>query len=381
MSSLRKQAPGRGLAAVASRLRCAPPRARQSSDGTAIGYVIGHVIGGGRRTLVAISLIAAIAPGSATAGKAWPPVDLIALRARDAAVLTVGYRLATSAGDLCAEKIPMIGLSVQDLDQYAPAYRAAALAMFDRADLPAVLAVAGGGAADRAGIRAGDAIAAVDGVAVPPAAPGGGLQRVEAVLARIDAAAAAGSVDLDLVRGGLRRRVQVPAVPGCVTRFQTRVAPGLNAQANGLRVEITTGLIDLAQGPDELAVVLGHEMAHNILQHRARLNAAGVRPGARSGRAARLIRQTETEADELSIYLIDRAGYSTAAPVSFWARLHGDRGRGAFAAGTHPPDADRVAAIIAQIARIADMKARRLQPRPAFPTDDPFAPLDGAAPR
>lgn len=333
-----------------------------------------------RRVLVAALAIAALSSAPAPARRA-PPVDLIALRARDADVLSVGYRLATSAGELCADRIAMIGLSVQDLDQYAPPYRAAALAMFDRADLPAVLAVAAGGAADRAGIRAGDAIAAIDGVAVPPQAAGGGLRRVEAVLAQIDAAAAAGSVDLDLVRGGVRRSVHVPAVPGCVTRFQTRLAPDLNAQANGLRVEITTALIDLAQGPDELAVVLGHEMAHNILHHRARLAAAGVQPGAQSGRGARLIRRTETEADALSIYLIDRAGYSTAAALSFWARLHRSPGHGAFASGTHPPDADRVAAIVAQIARIAEMKAQRLQPRPAFLSDGPLPPLDGVAPR
>lgn len=258
-------------------------------------------------------------------------------------MLTVGYRLQTSGADLCAATVPIVGLSVHDLDQYAPAYRAAAAGMFARPDLPAVLAVAHGGAAERAGGRAGDAIAAIDGLPVPDA--GDGLQRAEAVQGRIDDAAAAGPVDLTMIRAGRSFAARIVPARGCATRFQTLVSPVLNAKADGGRVEITTGLLRFLQGPDELAAVLAHELAHNILHHRERLDEAG--------RGKRLIRRTETEADRLSVHLVDRAGYSTAAILSFWERMRREKRGGPFASKNHPTDKQRIAAIEAEIARLA----------------------------
>src|SRR3546814_2491582 len=76
-----------------------------------------------------------------------------------------------------------------------------------------------------------------------------------------------------------------------------------------------------------LAAAVAHELAHNILRHRERLDAADVARGLFKGfgRSARLFRQTEIEADRLSAWPMRGAGYDPPAAVRFWGRF-GTRG-------------------------------------------------------
>jgi predicted Zn-dependent protease len=86
------------------------------------------------------------------------------------------------------------------------------------------------------------------------------------------------------------------------------------------------------------------------------------------GRSARLVRQTEEEADRLSIYLLDRAGYDPHAVVAFWDHYRRSHILGFLRAPTHMSDSDRIAMAEAEIARLAAMKAAGQSPRPAFMT-------------
>jgi len=249
-------------------------------------------------------------------------------------VLTVGDRLAVAAADLCSRQAPDIGFSLHDLSQYGPAYRNAARAMFARPDLPAVLAVAGGGAAARAGVRPGDGVVAVNGQAVPPET-GDGLARVETVIAAAVRAARAGPVRLSLVRDGAQITRTFTAPAGCAVRFQVEPNGALDARTNGWLIEATTGLIDFVRGPDELAAVLAHELGHVILNHRARI-----------GRVSRgESRVEELEADRLGVRLADRAGYRPEAALEFWQRMRRKGGAGPSGLGRHPADSQRVATV------------------------------------
>ena len=123
----------------------------------------------------------------------------------------------------------------------------------------------------------------------------------------------------------------------------------------------------------EMAAAIAHELAHNILRHRARLDAAGVDRGLgkQFGRSARLFKQTEVEADRLSVWLLAGAGYDPAAAARFWTRFGQRKGRPLFQAGTHPNWRDRVAALETEAAAVA---AARAGGRPLRP------PLIGAPP-
>ncbi len=112
----------------------------------------------------------------------------------------------------------------------------------------------------------------------------------------------------------------------------------MNAEADGRYVQVTSAIVDYVASDDELAVVIGHELAHNIRGHRAALDAQGVGTGlfSKFGKNAAKTRATEIEADRLGLYLMARAGYDPEAAPAFWRRFGREHGAGIFADATHP---------------------------------------------
>ena len=163
------------------------------------------------------------------------------------------------------------------------------------------------------------------------------------------------------------RRIRVQADAGCASRFQ--VVPSLKraAKADGRYVQLTTALVEFTRDDDELAALVAHELAHNILQHRARLNEAGVDREApiRSARDAELFQLTEFEADRLAIHLMARAGYDPAAAVRLWTRQ--SREPQGIRTGSHPSWASRIRVMRAEIAAIAAAKAKGTAARAPLP--------------
>jgi len=176
-----------------------------------------------------------------------------------------------------------------------------------------------------------------------------------------------GVAELELLRDGHPLTLRVQAEEGCATRFQLIPGSGLDARADGRYVQITTRLAEYVADDQELAAVLAHEFAHNVLAHKARLDAAGVARGFRAnfGRNARLIRETEVEADRLSVYLLDRAGYDPDAAVRFWTRFRG-HGLNFLGSATHGSPGRRLALLRAEKDAIRRARAAGLVPTPPF---------------
>jgi predicted Zn-dependent protease len=132
-------------------------------------------------------------------------------------------------------------------------------------------------------------------------------------------------------------------------------------------VQVTTAIAAYVADDDELAAVLAHEFAHNILGHRVRLDAARVSRGffGNFGRSAARIRETEIEADRFSVYLLDRAGYDPAAAVRFWTRF-GQRGLNFLGSPTHPNWRARIASFETEIAAIRRAHMQGTEPVPPF---------------
>jgi hypothetical protein len=292
--------------------------------------------------------------------------SLRALQVADQRALSIGYRLAVSAGDLCPAHAPLSGISVQDLRQYPVSLRGAAAMVFASGNEPQILAVAKDSPAERAGVRPNDRILLINGKPVPPAqATKQGFDGVEQVYGMLDRAAAGHILELRLQRQQGISDVRFELESGCPSRFMARPSPETNADADGTYVQVDSGMMDFVANDDELAAVLAHELAHNILGHRARLEAAGVNFGMfrRFGRNARLTRVTEDEADRLSVYLMDRGGFPTGAALTFRARF---RALGRGGRSTHSSEVQRIAIIQREIDRIATMKRANEAPYPEF---------------
>ena len=328
------------------------------------------------RFLLIALLIAALGLGgtgaSAVAQEA-PDQALLAMRVLDRRVATVGHRLAVANLDLCAARAWLPGFAVHDLSQYGADYRPAAVRAFGLDAGPGVLALAADGPAERAGLRADDILIAVDGQAPPRAALGrlGSFEHMERILALLDQAFADGRADLQVARGGARRTVAIVAERGCASRFQLTPGRSLNAKADGRYVQVTAAIAEYVEDDVELAAVLAHEFAHNILGHRVRLDQAGVSRGVLGnfGMSARRIRETEVEADRFSVYLMERAGYDPAAAVRFWSRF-GRRGFNFLGSPTHPNWRARIQMFESEIAAIRAARAAGRAPMPDFAPRD-----------
>ncbi len=138
----------------------------------------------------------------------------------------------------------------------------------------------------------------------------------------------------------------------------------INAAADGKTVYISTGIMKFTESDDELALVVGHELAHNILSHSNKkiastilgaiidgliLGASGVDTGGAFTQVASKAysKEYELESDYLGLYLAARAGYDITSAPNFWRRM-GIENPGSIVSrynSTHPSTPERYVAM------------------------------------
>jgi len=298
-----------------------------------------------------------------------------ALRAVDARMAGIAYRLTTANAALCRDVAPTPGWAIHALGQYDAALRDQARRSFGFEAPIAVEAVVPASPAAAAGVRANDGIVSVDGKTLDAAPPAMGSSSAgrDAAVDTIAALPADRPLEVVLRRDGQTRNVRIAASPGCRSAFEVLLGPGMEASADGRIVQIGVRFFE-RYNDDEVAVVVAHELSHNILRHARRLDAAGVKRGllAEVGRNGRLFRLTEDQADLLGMYLLRNAGYDPQIAVRFWRDHGGDVDGGLFRSRTHPSSSARAKAIEAEIARIPAGAARPFVPPLVAEADRPL---------
>ena len=273
-------------------------------------------------------------------------------READARVARLAFRLADAGRARCPTVERGVGFLLQHLSQFPLAERAGMIAArsLDRgAGVAAVVTDAPGA---QAGIRAGDVLVSVDGVPLPPEpalADPFDAARAHARADTVHALLTSGTAPLiqaTLLRDGRAIAARIHTRPICASRVHLARSTQRNAFADGRRVLLTTGLLGDLHGDDELAFVIAHEMAHNILGHAAVLRgdkvARGI--GRTFGRSGRVVRATERDADTLAGELMLDAGLDPVRGAQLLARLgDGDL------FPEHAPAADRIAAMAALV--------------------------------
>lgn len=262
-----------------------------------------------------------VQPAGAAEDRPSPRVAALqAVRTADLELATIGYRLSTGNIGLCQLKQAQFGMPLQALTQYDAAQREDARVAFGFAAVIVIEAVVPDSPAAQAGLRAGDSLLAIDGVPQPTLAEA----RKQVDIADRDVAQAALNRGgwsrprvLRVLRDGATREVTITPKSGCRLVPELLVGTGLAAQSDGVHLQIGDGYLDRYDA-NTVAIVVAHEMAHNILHHYDQLRRA------RSCRAdANESRRTEAEADRLSVALLANAGYDPMLPVRFW---HGRTG-------------------------------------------------------
>ena len=151
----------------------------------------------------------------------------------------------------------------------------------------------------------------------------------------------------------------------------------------GGKIAFFTGILEqLKLSDDEVAMVMGHEMAHALREHaRARL-AKNAGTGAALSIAAQLFglgqagdlaaragtqlitlkfsRSDETDADLVGLELAARAGYDPKASVSLWTKMaKASKSEGALGfLSTHPSGPDRIKVLQANVPKVEGLSGR-----------------------
>jgi predicted Zn-dependent protease len=163
---------------------------------------------------------------------------------------------------------------------------------------------------------------------------------------------------------------------------------GINASANpDGKIAVLNGLLKVADTPDSLAAVLGHEIAHATLNHvmdRAKKGARtdmlvllgsaalGVRQdvlrdGATIGLVLPYARDQESQADLVGLTYMARAGFDPRAAIYLWKNMSAaNKNRPPEFLSSHPSDDARLDAIVKAItpALVEYNKAREAGKRP-----------------
>ncbi|MDO9589205.1 MAG: M48 family metalloprotease [Brevundimonas sp.] len=296
-----------------------------------------------------------------------PSLRLTALTALDQRVARVAQRLSEDNADLCPAVRLSAGWTLHSASQYSRELQPHARSRFGlEGDLPGVLAAPPTSAAAAAGLREGDLIVSVGDVALDRgsarAAPA--FEGLAANIAALDRALADGTTRLGVRRGEELLSVSVQPQRSCGYEVQLNPSDELNARADGRRLFISTALAGFAESDDELAVILGHELAHHVLRHRTWSDIGGAGRVANESAAVSGAGSQEQQADRVGLFLAARAGYDTRIAAAFWRRFGAANWRVRYPQLRHASAESRARALEAVQVEI---DARRARGEPLLP--------------
>jgi hypothetical protein len=301
-----------------------------------------------------LSLLGAAAPAFAVV-PSLPRAER--LRDSDLRVARVAYRLSVANRALCRSVLePQLGFVVHGLEQYDPADRDEAALGFGLGSNPGVMAVVEGSPAASAGLRAGDELLFVNrrdlagNVAAGTPPTRASVERARRILA---GELAKGPATLRISRAGISHDLQFAAEMGCPALVELVSGEVANAWADGSRILVSDGLLALCATDGDLALVIGHELAHNLLGHGRKPSAGGAagHPSLLPAGGSTESSESEEEADRLAVRLAAAADYDLGGAEAFMAGLLKSEGEAAPA--THPKKARRLALLRSAIADLA----------------------------
>jgi hypothetical protein len=237
----------------------------------------------------------------------------------------IGYRLATANAGRCSREEMLTGLVLHDIGMYAAADRPTARDIFGFAGGFGILSIVPGSPAALAGLAVGDEIVAINGedlsnFAAKNIRSRASYERVEKFVAAMDRALSVAAARLTVRRGRTLRDVALTGEPGCGGRPAFLRRSRAEAWSDGRYVAVTQRMIAFVEDDQELAFVVAHEMAHNMLEHSDRIS-RGSALLAQFGIGAGKMKKNEIAADAMAIELMARAGFDVTASERLLRRI------------------------------------------------------------
>lgn len=302
-------------------------------------------------------------------------VDSVAFRIRTANVADCKDRIAAQIG--------LTAATPRGLPRRYQSYAGEALSIgWTR---PTAISVVEGSPAAEAGLVAGDEIIALNGELIPTWGTANWMWRKIAENGTAP-------VRVDTRRDGIDRTVTVMPVMGCSIPIEYRVDEVANAFASDTKIVIHSGYLAQTRNDNDIAMVVGHELAHSNLGHldKKRWNAllgqaggtaidvailsGGISTGGAFGKqfgrmgAVAYSIGFEREADYVGTYYAARAGYDTRGTEEIWRRMSMIGPDSILNGRTHPINAVRFVQIQKTTAEIEDKRRRGLPLKPELKT-------------
>lgn len=275
-------------------------------------------------------------------------------------VQNVATPLLRAAAPLCGDKVrPAAGYFVGNAYLWKRDYFNAALTSGYN-DTLTVMNVTPGLAADAAGLKVGDRILAINGL--PIATGSRAMTDVEAKLPTAKDKSPK-AYTLTYRRGSETVTTEIVPEMACSYVPQVVESDDINAYADGQSIFITTGILRFVADDDELAVVIGHELAHDAMHHieaktkntliGALLGAVVDVAAATQGVSTDFARQGaelgsmvfsqdfEREADYVGLYILALANRPLNDAPNIWRRLGTAHPGSIKFATSHPTTAER----------------------------------------
>jgi beta-barrel assembly-enhancing protease len=273
---------------------------------------------------------------------------------------TVADTVALRGASLCGTRVRAhTGMRTWSRDSMGPqSPQAGAHEGLDHA--VTVFAIAKDGPAARAGLKTGDKITSINGESIPAMAGAMSIYtaKIETALAQ------RAPIAIGYTRDGERAIARVSPVPACDYRVVFANSPMANALTDGTSVTVMRGLVNLLSRDEELALVVGHEIGHNVLGHFARGRELGHQSGPFTPGAQASMRQFEKEADYIGLYFVALAGYDMDTAINSSQRMAAASPMGDRGTATHPSQAERHAVLQAALREIRAKRAQGQALRP-----------------
>ncbi len=249
-----------------------------------------------------------------------------------ARLFRLSYPIVRANAELCGEKkAKALGVRFLALEAFGSEFHRAALGVGVN-KRPTVIEVVANSTAASAGIQRDDILIGVGDTEIPES------EFSEKLNNAFDKASKAGSsVRLRFDRAGKDYSVDLQFETVCDYPVVIIEDDSINASADGKRIRFHTGILRFASKDEELAIIIGHELAHNVMGHidKGQGNAmiglvfdilfAGVgvnTQGAFSNMAGQAYSQDfEAEADYVGLYFVKRAGMPIEIAPNFWRRM------------------------------------------------------------
>ena len=304
-----------------------------------------------------------------------------------ARVDNVAFRIRTANTRFCKKNVTaQIGLFAGTVRSLPRRYQSVAAHALNLSwSTPRAIAVADGSPAQLAGIAPGDDVLALNGEPVPKA----GTARWIAHSVKKDGT---GPITLTTRRAGQERKLTLYPVMGCSIPIELQSTPIPNAYSTGKKIVIQSGILRVAQTDAELAIIIGHEMAHANLGHVQKkeenalvgqlggaaidgaLMLGGISTGGafskhfeKAGAMAYSV-EFEREADYVGAYYAARAGYDISGVERIWRAMALEDPASIRLATDHPATPARFVFMRKTIAEIEDKERRHLPLVPALRT-------------